>query len=422
MSGREVVVTGIGIVTALGIGAADNWAAMREGRSGARMLTRFPVEGQRTQFAAAVPLAGTEGQRPGDLAEHYGALAIEEALAESGLGGSAFPGPLVIGLPPIFLDWPDRLALAAGAEMPAGGDTALLAVAGQPGFRPLYGRIRSHHVAARLADRFAIRDMPVVLSTACSSGATAIQTAAEAITRGDCEAAIAGGADASLSPEMLTRFSLLAALSRRNDSPETASRPFDVDRDGFVPGEGAGALVLESRAAAEARGARILGRIAGWGETTDGHHRTRSDPSGMPAATAMRAAIARAGLAPDDIDYVNAHGTSTPENDKMEALSCGLVFGERMPRLPVSSTKSMIGHTLSAAGAIEAVAVLMMLREQVILPTINIETQDPEIALDPVAEGARPARLRHVLSNSFGFGGQNACLVLSAGPGNRAGG
>jgi 3-oxoacyl-[acyl-carrier-protein] synthase II len=220
------------------------------------------------------------------------------------------------------------------------------------------------------------------------------------------------GTDASVNPESLIRFSLLSALSTRNDPPQSAARPFSRDRDGFVMAEGAGALVLESLAHAKARGASILGVVEGCGENADSFHRTRSSPDGKPIIACMRHALADAGLAPDAIGYVNAHGTGTPENDKMEWMSLAAVFGERAASLPTSSNKSMIGHTLSAAGVVEAIFTLLSLRHGVLPPTINYDTPDPALPLDCVPNVAREARVAHAISNSFGFGGQNACLVL----------
>ncbi|MFZ1681973.1 MAG: beta-ketoacyl synthase N-terminal-like domain-containing protein, partial [Rhizobiaceae bacterium] len=246
--------------------------------------------------------------------------------------------------------------------------------------------------------------------------ATAIQLGVEAIRRGETERAIAVGADGSATAEALIRFSLLSALSTQNVPPAKASKPFSRDRDGFVLAEGSAALVLESLDSAEARGADIIGILAGCGEKADDFHRTRSKPDGSPAIAAIRAALADAGLAQDAIDHVNAHGTSTPENDKMEHLSLSTVFGERMREIPVSSNKSMIGHTLSAAGAIEAVFSLLTMRHGLIPPTINHDNPDPAIDLDVVPNTARPAQVSAVLSNSFGFGGQNACLVMTRHP------
>ena len=285
------------------------------------------------------------------------------------------------------------------------------------------GKYRAMHelfvfggVADHIADRFGTKGSPISLSTACSSGATAIQMGVEAIRRGETEAALCIGTDGSIHAEALIRFSLLSALSTQNDPPEGAAKPFSKNRDGFVMGEGAGALVLEDYDHALARGATILGIVAGCGERGDGFHRTRSSPDGKPAILAMQDALADAGLTPDDVDYINAHGTSTPENDKMEAMSCAAVFGERMAKLPISSNKSMIGHTLTAAGAVEAVISFLTIANGTIPPTINYANPDPAIAIDVVPNAARKAKVRTVLSNSFGFGGQNTCLVLTAPP------
>jgi 3-oxoacyl-[acyl-carrier-protein] synthase II len=234
----------------------------------------------------------------------------------------------------------------------------------------------------------------------------------EAIRRGETDAALAIGADGSINVESLIRFSLLSALSTRNETPEEAARPFSRTRDGFVMAEGGGALVLESLASARARGAEILAVVAGCGERADSYHRTRSNPDGSAIIAAIRNALADAGAAPDEIDYINAHGTSTPENDKMEALGCAAVFAERAQAVPISSNKSMIGHTLTAAGAVEAVFTVMTILSGVIPPTINYREPDPSIRLDVVPNEAREARVRTAMSNSFGFGGQNVCLVF----------
>jgi 3-oxoacyl-[acyl-carrier-protein] synthase II len=228
------------------------------------------------------------------------------------------------------------------------------------------------------------------------------------------EAALCIGTDGSVNPESLVRFSLLSALSTQNEPPEGAAKPFSKNRDGFVMGEGAAALVLESAETARARGAAILGYVLGCGEKGDGFHRTRSSPDGGPIIAAIREAIDDAGLSPDDIDTVNAHGTGTPENDKMEALGCTAVLGDRMRTVPIASNKSMIGHTLTAAGAVEAVISLLTIAHGRIPPTINHRVPDPAIPLDVVPNEARDMPVARVLSNSFGFGGQNACLVFGA--------
>ncbi|MCK5496222.1 MAG: beta-ketoacyl-ACP synthase, partial [Hyphomicrobiaceae bacterium] len=254
------------------------------------------------------------------------------------------------------------------------------------------------------------------LSTACASGATAIALGVEAIRRGDTDAALCVATDGSVHVEALIRFSLLSALSTYNEPPEKASRPFAKDRGGFVMAEGAGAFVLESYAAAKARGAKILGVVRGFGERADDFHRTRTHPEGTPIIGAIQAALADAGIGPEDIDYINAHGTGTQENDKMEYLSLKAVFGDAIERTPISSNKSMIGHTLTAAGAIEAAFSLMSIREGTLPPTMNYDIPDPDIPLDVVPNESQQARVDTVLSNSFGFGGQNASLVLSGEP------
>ncbi len=402
----RVAVTGIGVVTALGAGAEANWAAMRRGRSGVRRIARFGTEGLRTRIAACVDFPedapGARHLTVPVRGERMAAVAIAEALAQAGRADAAGL-PLMLGQPPVEVEWPKRLELARG------GYAAALAEGRAD--REAYEEFAMGGVAQRLARRFRTRGAPQAVTTACASGASAIQLALEALRRGDCDAALAAGTEASLQPETLVRFSLLQALSTRNDEPERASRPFTLSRDGFVIGDGAAALVLEREGAARARGAPILGFVLGCGERADTFHRTRSAPDGAAITGAMRRALADAGLAPGEVGYVNAHGTSTPENDRMEALAVRELFGERRP--PVSSTKSMIGHTLSAAGAIEAAVTLLALRDQVLPPTINQDDPDPELGLDTVPE-SRPHAFRAALSNSFGFGGQNVCVALGA--------
>ncbi len=408
-----IAVTGIGLVTPLGFGVVDSWAALLAGQSGVRPITRFSTQNLKTHFAGAVMLPQESGGRfvaTADRLLRYAGDAAEEALAQAGLGGSAgFPGPLVLGMPPVEIELPDRLGLLARAATP--DYRGLVAVPPDPALRD---RIILQATPARLAARFGTRGAPVALTTACATGVTAIQVAMEAIRFGEAEAVLCIGAEASVQAEALVRFSLLQALSTRNDSPETASRPFDATRDGFVMAEGAACLVLESAAHAKARGARVLGWVGGGGEFADGFHRTRANPDGSTIVTAMRRALADAGIAPEQVDYINAHGTSTPENDKMEALGIHTVFGATPP--PVSSNKSSIGHSISASGAIEAVFSLLTIRDGMLPPTINYTTPDPAITLDVVPNVARAARVERVLSNSFGFGGQNSCLVLTAEP------
>jgi 3-oxoacyl-[acyl-carrier-protein] synthase II len=271
-------------------------------------------------------------------------------------------------------------------------------------------------VAEHLAEKFGTKGSPISLSTACASGASAIQLGVEAIRRGETDAALCVATDGSVNPESLIRFSLLSALSTQNDPPSAAAKPFAKNRDGFVMAEGAGALVLESLESARARGAKILGVLEGCGEMADAFHRTRSSPDGKPIIGCIRNALADAGVTPDDVDYINPHGTGTPENDKMECLGVSAVFGERAKNIPMSSNKSMIGHTLSAAGAVEEIITLLTLQHQRIPPTINYQVPDPAIPMDVVPNQARDARMRRAISNSFGFGGQNVSLVMSLEP------
>jgi 3-oxoacyl-[acyl-carrier-protein] synthase II len=416
--GRPLVaVTGMGTVTSLGQGKEDTWAALTAGKSGIRRISRFPTEGLRTTIAGTIDSVQVEPFCAPMLSERLAMLAAEEAVGQAGLASNDFPGALFIAVPPVEMEWPQREALAK-----ASGETGevtykdLLKAAATGQFKPWHDLFIFGTVADRVADRFGTRGSPISLSTACSSGATAIQLGVEAIRRGEAEAALCIGTDGSVNPESLIRFSLLSALSTQNEVPEGASKPFSKNRDGFVMGEGGAALVLENAETAKARGAKILGYVLGCGEKGDGFHRTRSSPDGMPAITAIREALADAGLEPDDIGYINAHGTSTPENDKMEAMSCTAVFGERMGSLPISSNKSMIGHTLTAAGAVEAVMSLLTIANGRLPPTINYTVPDPTIPLDVVPNVARDTNVNFVLSNSFGFGGQNTCLVFGSEP------
>jgi 3-oxoacyl-[acyl-carrier-protein] synthase II len=413
--GRPVVaVTGIGVVTSLGVGKTENWAALTSGRSGIRPITRFPVDHLNTRIAGMVDFLASSGAGASALTYELAETAGIEALAEAGLSGD-FAGPLFLASPPVEMSWQSRFALYAQSEE-LDGYARLLSVAHGQNGTDVFESVMFGAVADRLADKFGARGLPVTLSTACASGATAIQLGVEAIRRGDCDRALAIGSDGSATAEALIRFSLLSALSTHNEAPEKASRPFSKDRDGFVLAEGSAALVLESLDSARARGAEILGVMAGCGEKADDFHRTRSKPDGSPAIAAVRAALADSGIGEDGIAYVNAHGTSTPENDKMEHLSLSTVFGDRMRSMPVSSNKSMIGHTLSAAGAIEAAFSFLTMRHGVIPPTINYDLPDPSIDLDVVPNVARSADVSSVLSNSFGFGGQNACLVMAREP------
>ncbi len=415
--GRPVIaVTGVGIVTSLGVGKSDNWKKLSGGVSGIRRISRFPIEGLRTTIAGTVNEVYRDAMSPAELSERLALLAGDEAIAEAGIGSKGnFPGPLFLAPPPLEVEWRDRIRMAEMAA--ANADTGypdLMRVARE--FAAAHGAFKFAIIGEDLAEHFGTQGSPVSLNTACASGASAIQLGMEAIRRGECEAALAIGADASLTPESLVRFSLLSALSTQNDPPERASKPFSKNRDGFVLAEGAAALVLESLEHARGRGARVLGIIEGYGEKSDSFHRTRTSPDGKPIIATMHKALADADVGPDDIDYINAHGTSTPENDKMEHLGVATVFGERIRGIPMSSNKSMIGHTLTAAGAVEAAFTLMTLQHQRLPPTINYAVPDPSIQLDVVPNTARDAKVHRAISNSFGFGGQNVSLVVALEP------
>jgi 3-oxoacyl-[acyl-carrier-protein] synthase II len=415
-----VVVTGMGVVTSLGSGKTDNWTKLTAGESGIRTITRFPTDGLKTTMAGTIDFVPVEPFSSTDLSERLADIATEEAIAQSAIGSKGdFPGPLFLAVAPVEVEWPQRQELGRAIGQSLQTDVnydAILRVSGGGRYTQYHRRFLFGSVADHLAETFGTKGSPISLSTACASGASAIQLGVEAIRRGEADAALCVATDGSVNPEALVRFSLLSALSTQNDPPQAAVRPFSKNRDGFVMAEGAGTLVLESYEAATARGAKILGIVAGCGELADSFHRTRSSPDGKPIIGCVRNALSDAGIVADQIDYINAHGTGTPENDKMEYLGISTVFGERAKQIPVSSNKSMVGHTLSAAGAVEAIFSLLTLEHQRIPPTINYDVPDPAIPFDVVPNKARDARVTAVMSNSFGFGGQNATLILTREP------
>jgi 3-oxoacyl-[acyl-carrier-protein] synthase II len=412
-----VVVTGMGIVTSLGTGKKDNWAKLTAGESGIKTVTRFPVEGLKSTMAGTIDFVTVEPFSSTSLSERLAEMATEEALQQSGIGSKGnFPGPLFLAVAPVETEWPQRLEVGRTVGKKEFDYFDVLRASGGGKFAEYHHRFMFGSVAGHLAETFGTKGSPISLSTACASGATSIQLGVEAIRRGEADAALCVATEGTVNPEAMVRFSLLSALSTQNDPPQAASKPFSKNRDGFVMAEGAGALVLESYEAAMARGAPIIGVVAGCGELTDSFHRTRSSPDGKPIIGCMRKTLADAGMTPEQIDHINAHGTATPENDKMEFLGISAVFGERAMQIPVSSNKSMIGHTISAAGAVEAIISLLTLEHQRIPPTINYDIPDPAIPFDVVPNVARDARVTAVMSNSFGFGGQNASLILTREP------
>lgn len=407
---RRVVVTGMGCISPVGNNVKETWESILAGKSGAAMITHFDASKHKTRFAAEVkgfdPVAlfSTREVRKMDRFTQFAVAVAMEALDQSGLKIDASNR--------------DRVGVVIGTGI--GGIGTLLDQAdlmrerGPERVSPfLVPMMISDSAPGMLAIRFGARGPNMALATACASGNNAIGEALEMIRRGAADVMIAGGSEAALVPVAMAGMNVMTALSTRNEDPETASRPFDKDRDGFLMGEGAGMLILESLEHAQARGATILGEVSGYGTTDDAHHISAPAENGAGAAIAMKIAVENANLSLSDIGYINAHGTSTPLNDKSETAAIKTVFGEQAYNIPVSSTKSMTGHLLGASGAIEAVFCLLAIREEVLPPTINYRTPDPDCDLDYVPNQPRKASPRHVMSNSFGFGGHNATLIFS---------
>lgn len=413
--GRPLVaITGAGIVTSLGQGKHENWQKLTNGVSGIHKITRFPVEGLNTCIAGTVDFLEESTLGAAALSEKLANLAAEEAIEQAALDQKNFNGPLFLAAPPVELEWKARFTLDRKGSHNEPSYANLLEVCRHKLHETLFETTQFGAIAEKLQKKFGTKGLPVTLSTACASGATAIQLGVEAIRREETNRALTIATDGSVSAESLIRFSLLSALSTHNDPAEKAAKPFSRDRDGFVMAEGSGALVLESLKSALERNATILGILAGCGETADDFHRTRSKPDASPAIESVRKALDDAKITINEIDYINAHGTSTPENEKMEYLALSTVFGDILENIPVSSNKSMIGHTLTAAGAIEAVFSLLTIQSGILPPTINYDDPDPTIPLDVVPNHSRKACVNAVLSNSFGFGGQNTSLVITA--------
>ncbi|WP_078680932.1 beta-ketoacyl-ACP synthase [Bartonella sp. AR 15-3] len=414
--GRPLVaITGAGVVTSLGQGKQENWNKLINGVSGIHKITRFPVEGLNTHIAGTIDFLEESTISAIALSEKLAHLAAKEALEQAKLDKEDFNGPLFLAAPPVELEWKARFALDKEAISNDDPTYAhLLEVCSRKPHHELFETTQFGTIAEKIQERFRTKGLPITLSTACASGATAIQLGVEAIRRGETDRSLTIATDGSVSAESLIRFSLLSALSTKNDPAEKAAKPFSRDRDGFVMAEGSAALVLESVQSALARKVEILGILAGCGETADDFHRTRSKPDASPAIGAVRKSLADAKITINEIDYINAHGTSTPENEKMEYLALSTVFGDILKHIPVSSNKSMIGHTLTAAGAIEAVFSLLTIQTGILPPTINYDDPDPTIPLDVVPNRKRKACINAILSNSFGFGGQNTSLVITA--------
>ncbi|MBI3016209.1 MAG: beta-ketoacyl-ACP synthase II [Candidatus Tectomicrobia bacterium] len=409
MQGRRVVVTGLGVVTPVGIGVEESWQAWCRGESGIRQITRFDVSDFPVKIAGEVV-----GFDPGlyiekkeikkmDLFIQYAMAAGTMAMKDSGLqvnGSNAEQVGVLVGCGLGGLPSIERYHHILEAE----GYRKI-----SPFFIPMMiGNMASGY----LSMRFGLKGPNSCVSTACATGAHAIGDAFKIIAREDADAMLAGGAEGVITPLGIGAFANMRALSTRNDEPPRASRPFDRDRDGFVMGEGAGVVMLEALDCAKARGARIYAEIVGYGMSSDAYHVTMPDPKGDGASRCMARTLKDAGVRPEEVDYINAHGTSTPYNDKFETIAIKNVFGEHAYKLAVSSTKSMIGHLLGAAGGVEAVATVLSVKHGIITPTINYENPDPECDLDYVPNEARRIPIRLALSNSFGFGGTNASVLF----------
>ena len=407
MSARRVVITGIGAVSPLGLDAAATWAGLAAGRSGVDKISHFDASEFPVRIAAEVAgfdpesVFGRRRAKHLDRVSQMALVAAGEALAQSGLDPND-------GAERIGTVWGTGIggihSLEEGMEVlnERGADWV------SPYTLPM---MIPNMVAGHVAMEWGLRGYSTCTVTACSASAQAIGESLDLIRAGRVDAVVCGGAEAGITRVGIAGFAAMKALSTRNEDPAGASRPFDAGRDGFVMGEGAAALVIEERERAVRRGATILAELLGYGATSDAYHMTQPHPEAEGAVRAMREALADAGVSPADVGYVNAHGTSTPPNDRIETLALKQVFGDKVP--PVSSTKSMTGHTLGAAGALEAVACVLALNAQTLPPTINQETADPDCDLDYVANAARPAALRVALTNSFGFGGHNASLVIA---------
>jgi 3-oxoacyl-[acyl-carrier-protein] synthase II len=407
---RRVVVTGLGCISPVGNNVKETWESILAGKSGAAMITHFDASKHKTRFAAEVKgfdpvaLLSVREARKMDRFTQFAAAVAIEALDQAGLK--------------IDESNRDRVGVVIGTAI--GGIGTLLEQAdvmrerGPERVSPfLVPMMIPDSAPGMLAIRFGARGPNMALATACASGNNAIGEGLEMIRRGVADVMIAGASEAALVPVAMAGMNVMTALSTRNDDPQTASRPFDKDRDGFLMGEGAGMLILESLEHAQARGATILGEVAGYGTTDDAHHISAPAENGAGAAMAMKLALQNAGLDTTDISYINAHGTSTPLNDKSETAAIKTVFGEQAYSIPVSSTKSMTGHLLGASGAIEAVFCILAIRDEILPSTINYRTPDPECDLDYVPNEPRKASPKHVMSNSFGFGGHNATLIFS---------
>jgi 3-oxoacyl-[acyl-carrier-protein] synthase II len=424
---RRVVITGMGAVTPLGHSVGAMFGAQLAGKSGVGPVFRFNAGRFPTKFAAQVKdfdlarhVPDAERWKHSGVNSQFAAAAARQALEDAGLLDGRGADPTRFG---VYLgsgegvqDFPNLIALVAQSYRPETRalDMAEFERGALARFHP--GRESEqelHTTAAHLAAHFGLEGPNFNCLTACAASSQAVGEAVELIRYGDAELMLAGGSHSMIHPFGMTGFNLLTALSTRNDAPQKASRPFDLHRDGFVLGEGAGMLILEELGHARERGARVYAELTGYGSTADAFRVTDSHPDGRGAIACIRGALKDSGLSPADVGYVNAHGTSTKVNDLVETIAIKKIFGDGAYQVPISSSKSMLGHLIAAAGAVELITCVEALRRGVLPPTINYETPDPECDLDYVPNRPREKRVRHALSNSFGFGGQNISLIVS---------
>ena len=406
---RRVVVTGIGLVSSLGIGTSANWEALVAGTSGVGQVTKFDVTRYAARIAAEVkgfdPLQWLDKKdvKKMDVFIQYAVAASQFAMDDAALAITPANAP-DIG---VFI------GSGIGGFSTIEREHQALLEGGPRKISPFFIPASIINLASgQVSIRFGAKGPNLATCTACSASAHALGESFEIIRRGDAVAMIAGGSEAAVTPMSLGGFAALRALSTRNDEPGRASRPFDRDRDGFVIGEGAGVLILEELAHAQARGARIYAELVGYGMSADAYHITAPSEDGDGGVRVMRMALRKANIRPDEVDYINAHGTSTPFNDRLETLAIKTCFGDHARRLAVSSTKSMTGHLLGGAGGLEAGISALSVYHQIVPPTINLDNPDPECDLDYVTHISRTMPIRHALSNSFGFGGTNAALLF----------
>lgn len=407
---RRVVITGVGVIASNGIGKEAFWHSIRNGISGISPITSFDASKFTTRFAGEVKNFNAEAYmdkknlRRMDRTSQFAVATAKMAVQDAGLKdlrvngrdrAGVMIGTAMAGHGYIMKHYEEFLKTGPSRVSP------FIALASFP-----------DACASQVSIELGITGPSFSIATACSSASDAIGYAWEAIRSNTVDFIIMGGAEAGIYPGVLAAFCATRALSQRNNAPEKASRPFNVDRDGFVLGEGAGMLVLEEYEHAKKRGAHIYAEILGHGMTCDAYHMTSPDPEGAQSVRAMEIAMRSAGVGPDEIDYINAHGTSTPLNDKTETMIVKKVFGKRAYQIPISATKSMIGHLIGAAGSVELIAAILAMEHNTIPPTINYENPDPECDLDYVPNQARPAQIRTVMKNSFGFGGKNSILII----------